>query len=110
MKPQKPSIVLVCACWASVFIEGWLLLLRSIPADRLSLTLFILFFFLAVMASAVYSSKPKLGTPVADMRVKIGDQVFSAESGNLTMRRNGNIILLSIDPKDVLVLLNTEKK
>lgn len=110
MQSQKRSIILAYAGWTSVFVEGWLLLLHLIPADGISLAFFALFFFLAIMASAIYSTKPRLGAPAADMRVRVGDQVFSVESGNLTIRRNGNAILLSIDPKDVLVLLNTEKK
>ncbi len=98
MQSQKRSVILAYAGWTSVFVEGWLLLLRLIPIDGISLSFFVLFFVLAIMASVIYSSKPRLGAPAADIRVRIGDQVFSEEAGNLTIRRNGNVILCTVSP------------
>jgi hypothetical protein len=102
MKFEKPSIVLAYASWASVFLEAWLLLLRWIPSDGLTLGFFVLFFFVAVMASAVHASKPKMKGEITDIRVKIGDfQLFSEQQGNLKIVKNGSIAVCVIEPKDL---------
>jgi hypothetical protein len=99
VKIQKSSIVLAYAGWTSVFIESWLLLTRLIPADGLSWSLFGLFFFLAVMASAIYSGKSKAS--IVDIRVSISGKVFSEDSDTLTVIRNGNVALCSIKQADL---------
>ena len=57
MKIEKFSQLLALVAWASVFVEGWLILLRTIPADGLTWFFFGLFFVVAVMAGAVASPK-----------------------------------------------------
>jgi len=57
MKLEKPSHFLALISWAYVFTGGALIFLRKIPADGLTWGLFALFFFVAVMASAVASKQ-----------------------------------------------------
>lgn len=63
MKLEKPSHLLAAITWFFVFALAIALMLRIIPADWLSWGLFALFFFVAVMASAVASggSKESIG-------------------------------------------------
>ena len=56
----KPSLVLAVIGWTSVFVEGWLIILRIVPADWLSWTFFAVYFIVATMASAVYGGKKKI--------------------------------------------------
>jgi len=104
MKIDKPSIVLAYTGWISMFIEGWLLLLRKIPADGLSWAFFALFFFLGVMASAVYAGKPKATKP--DIRVRIGAEIFSEEKQNLQVVQTpaGGILLCVVKPENYALL------
>jgi len=53
----KPSLILAIVAWASVFVLGWLLVLRLVPADKLSWVFFALWFVVGTMASAVYRGK-----------------------------------------------------
>lgn len=57
MKIENFSQLLALISWVSVFVEAWLLILRAIPADGLAFGFFALFFFVAVMAGAVASTK-----------------------------------------------------
>lgn len=59
MKLEKPSHLLAAVTWFFVFALTIALMLRVIPADWLSWGLFALFFFVAVMASAVASGGSK---------------------------------------------------
>jgi len=99
MKIEKPSLILAYAGWFSLFAETWLLLLRIIPGDGLSITFFVMFFLLGLMGSAVYAGKPK--KYLTDIRVRIGDRVYSEENGNLTVVQNGGVALCVIQPKDL---------
>lgn len=57
MKIEKFSQLLALVAWVSVFTEGWLLLMRAIPADFLTFFFFGFFFVIAVFASAVAAPK-----------------------------------------------------
>ena len=57
MKITKFSQVLAIVSWGSLFVEGWLLILRAIPSDPLSWGFYVLFFVIAIFASAFASSK-----------------------------------------------------
>lgn len=57
MKIEKFSQLLALVSWVSLFTEGWLLLLRAIPADGLTFFFFGFFFVVAVMAGAVATPK-----------------------------------------------------
>ncbi len=57
MKIEKFSQLLALIAWANVFVEGWLILLRTIPADGLTWFFFGLFFLVAVMAGAVATDR-----------------------------------------------------
>lgn len=62
MKIEKFSQLLALVSWASVFTEGWLLILRAIPLDLPSGIPLTLFFITAILASATASTKaPKDG-------------------------------------------------
>ena len=56
----NPSLALAVIGWSSVFVEGWLIILRIIPADWLSWAFFAVYFIVATMASAVYGGKKKI--------------------------------------------------
>lgn len=96
----KPSAVLAYAGWASVFIEGWLLLLRTIPADGLSWSFFGLFFLVAVMASAVYSGKQNKKDGIAspdDLVVRMDNTLYTQNNGGLLIgpeRPDGKMIVI----------------
>lgn len=98
MKTEKPSVVLAWVSWASVFIEGWLILLRIIPADRLTWIFFAVFFVVAVFASAVASPSKKDGIASADdLIIKVDDKVYQQRDGTLLVgpeRKDGKMIVL----------------
>lgn len=99
MKIDKPSAVLAYAGWVSVFVEAWLLLLRTIPADGLTWTFFAIFFVVAVMASAVYSGKPKKDSVVSpdDLVVKVDNTIYTQNNGGLAIgpeRPDGKMIVI----------------
>jgi hypothetical protein len=53
MKLEKPSLLLALFAWSFFFVEAVLLLMRRIPSDWATWILLVLFFVIAVMASAV---------------------------------------------------------
>lgn len=59
MKLEKPSHLLAAVTWLFVFLLAIALIFRVIPSDGLSWGLLALFFFVAVMASAVASGGSK---------------------------------------------------
>jgi len=61
MKIEKPSQLLAILGWVSVFVEGWLLVLRQVPSDALSWGFFTFFFLVAIGASAIASPSKKAG-------------------------------------------------
>ena len=100
MKINKPSAVLAYAGWASVFIEGWLLLLRTIPADGLTWTFFGLFFFLAVMASAVSTGRQTRKDGIIspdDLIINVDGTIHTQANGGLSIgpeRPDGKMIVI----------------
>lgn len=50
---MKPSLILSLAFWFSVLAETWILVLRLIPFDALSVAAWLFFFVVAIGASAV---------------------------------------------------------
>jgi uncharacterized membrane protein YhaH (DUF805 family) len=56
---EKPSHLLAAVTWLFVFLLAIALIFRAIPSDGLSWGLLALFFFVAVMASAVASGGSK---------------------------------------------------
>jgi hypothetical protein len=59
IKIETKSQLLAAIGWISVFVEGWLIVLRLIPADFLTWMFFVIFFIVAVFASAVAGGKRK---------------------------------------------------
>jgi len=59
----KFSQLLALVSWASFFVEGWLLMLRSLATDALSISFLVLFFILAVMSGAVAQDRPNVSKP-----------------------------------------------
>lgn len=77
MKELKPSHLLAAVAWAFTFMVGANIVMRKIPADLLSWGMFLLFFLVAVMASAVAQGKPR----IKDLRVYLSGQLYTQESG-----------------------------
>lgn len=99
MKIDKPSAILAYVGWLSVFVLGWLMVLRTIPADKLTWTFFAIFFVVAVFASAVSSEKPKKDGVISpdDMVVKWDDKIYTQSNGGLVIgpeRPDGKVIVI----------------
>lgn len=99
MKIDKPSMLLAYASWASVFVLGWLIVLRSIPTDGLTWSFMGLFFLVAVMASAVASNNPKKDGIIDpnDIVVKVDDMICTKRNGLLMIgpeRPDGQMIVI----------------
>lgn len=99
MKIDKPSAILAYACWISVFVLGWLMVLRTIPADRLTWTFFGIFLVVAVFASAIYSGSPKKDGIIApdDLVVKVDNTIYTQHNGGLSIgpeRPDGKMIIV----------------
>ena len=99
MKIDKPSAVLAYAGWISVFVLGWLIVLRTIPADKLTWTFFGIFFVVAVMASAVYAGGPKKDGIISpdDVVVKVDNTIYTQHNGGLSIgpeRPDGKMIVI----------------
>lgn len=78
----KPSILLATLGWISVFTLAWLFLLGVLHTSVLSVSIFTIFFIIAVMASAVYGSKPKFER-TTDIEVNLNGFTYSEAKGNL---------------------------
>lgn len=99
MKTIRPSVLLASASWGSVFTEGWLLLTGVITASGLAWGLFILFFLVALIASAVASDRK---SAIGELVVKIDDELYSVD--------NGNLIISPGSPGGKTVLLLSKKQ
>lgn len=107
MKIEKPSAILAYAGWISVFVLGWLMVLRTVPADRLTWIFFWIFFVVAVLASAIYSGSPKKDGIISpnDIVVKVDDKIYTQANHGLVIgpeRPDGKMI--------VIVPIQKEKK
>ena len=107
MKIEKPSAILAYAGWISVFVLGWLMVLRATPADKLTWTFFWIFFVVAVLASAIYSGSPKKDGIISpnDIVVKVDDKIYTQANHGLVIgpeRPDGKMI--------VIVPIQKEKK
>jgi len=97
MKLEKPSQILALFAWAFIFVEAAFLVIRVIPADGLSWSLFALFFLIATMASAVAnggSKKPTIGK--GNLIVKVGDEICTVDNGKLLIspeQKDGTIFV-----------------
>lgn len=105
MKIDKPSAVLAYAGWISVFVLGWLMLLRTVPADGLTWRFFGIFFVIAVWASAVYSGNPKKDGVASpdDLVVKVDNTIYTQNNGGLSIgpeRPDGKMIVIVRKPKE----------
>jgi len=59
MKIENLSQLLAVVGWISVFVLGWLIVLRLAPSDALTWAFFVIFFVVALMASAVAHGRKK---------------------------------------------------
>ena len=95
---MKSSTLLARLGWLSVFAEGWLILLRLIPADKLTWIFFTVFFVVAVMASAVSSPSKKDGIASPDdLIVKRDNQIYTQDNGMLLIgpeRQDGKMVVI----------------
>lgn len=100
MKIDKPSAFLAYAGWISVFVLGWLMVLRTVPADKLTWTFFAIFFMVALFASAVYSGKPNKKDGIAspdDLVVKMDSTIYTQNNGGLLIgpeRTDGKMVII----------------
>ena len=82
-----------------MFVEGWLLLLRTIPTDGLTWTFFGIFLLVAVWASAIYSGNPKKDGIISpdDLVVKVDKTIYTQNNGGLAVgpeRPDGKMIVI----------------
>lgn len=91
MKFPKPSQLLAFAGWSYVFGSAILVILRVIPVDGLTWSLFGLFLFIAFFASAVASGKRKIADN--DIRVNIAGSIFTGDALDIHELRNGSIFI-----------------
>lgn len=59
MNAPKPSVLLSGAAWICVFGTGMLVVARKIPSDFLTWGMFVFFFLVALMATAVSTPRVK---------------------------------------------------
>ena len=53
----KLSELLAIATWTCTLVESWLLLIKRIPVDVMSISFFVFYLLIAIFASAISSAK-----------------------------------------------------
>lgn len=61
MKPISLSKMLTVVGWGNVFLLGWLLVARLVPAERTNMTVFWTFFAAALLVSFAYAASQTPG-------------------------------------------------
>lgn len=104
MKPQNSSTSLAYVSWISLFLLGWLILLRLIPVDVITWVFFAVFAIVGVFASAIASPPNKKDGIISpdDLIVKMDGHIYSLGDGTLFIgpeRPDGKMIVIVNRPK-----------